>query len=187
MNVLTVSVRDFQASDIQKQLDYWYRSPAGYLESIGVDPARLPSESEMAANLAKVCGKSEIPAVTILVNQCAIGVHLVAPVVRGESAVFHAHIWDASWRGKGVATRSYPLACEIFFKRFQLKRIDFKTPLQNIGAIRVKEKLGILVVGEEELATPIGRSGLRARCFEWTLSEFENFQRVNRQKPENQN
>jgi len=38
---------------------------------------------------------------------------------------------------------TYPKACHIFFERFDLRRILFKTPVQNMGAIRVKEKLGI--------------------------------------------
>jgi len=53
------------------------------------------------------------------------------------------------FRRRGVAECSYPQACRVFLQRFDLQRIRFKPPAQNVGAIRVKEKLGIRFIGEE--------------------------------------
>jgi len=61
----------------------------------------------------------------------------------GDFGIFHAHLWEKSRRGCGIGMHTYPKACHIFFERFDLRRILFKTPVQNMGAIRVKEKLGI--------------------------------------------
>ena len=47
----------------------------------------------------------------------------------------------------------------------------FKTPKQNTGAIRVKEKLGIREIGEEEVGFGITRNGVIARVFELTRAE----------------
>ncbi len=53
-------------------------------------------------------------------------------------------------------------------ERFDLKRILFKTPVQNVGAIRVKEKLGIRFIGEEVVEFGAIRAGTLARVYELT-------------------
>ena len=58
--------------------------------------------------------------------------------------------------------------------RFNLSRILFKTPVQNIGAIRVKEKLGIRYIGEEIIGFGIIKEGTKAKVFELTRDEIEN-------------
>jgi hypothetical protein len=67
----------------------------------------------------------------------------------------------------------YPRACLIFMDRFNLKRILFKTPLQNIAAIRAKEKLGFRYIGEEIISFGIIRDDTRAKVFELTKPEAE--------------
>ena len=69
-------------------------------------------------------------------------------------------------RRKGIAMITYPKAGRIFMERFDLKRILFKTPLQNIGAIRVKEKLGIRWIGEEAVSFGIIQDDTLAKVFE---------------------
>lgn len=175
-----ISIRDFCAADVPRVLDYWYRSPAGYLESIGADPARLMPEEVMRSSMLGACAKnselsagdSKMPAVTLLYDDQPIGLHLVGPVVGGESAIFHAHIWDVAFRGKGISSVTYPLACEVFFRRFRLKKIFFRTPSMNIAAIRVKEKLGIRCTGEEPFESVLALPGLTAKCFELTPEEL---------------
>jgi hypothetical protein len=63
------------------------------------------------------------------------------------------------------------LACRVFLQRFDLKRILFKTPAQNVGAIRVKEKLGIRCLGEEVVDFGIIRPGTLAKVYELTREE----------------
>ncbi len=51
-------------------------------------------------------------------------------------------------------------------ERFQLKKILFKTPIQNVGAIRVKEELGIRSVGEENISFSIIQNGTWVKIFD---------------------
>jgi hypothetical protein len=76
-------------------------------------------------------------------------------------------------RGRGIAEHSYPLACRLFVQRFDLKRILFKTPVQNRGALRVKEKLGIRHLGEEVVDFGVIKAGTIAKVFELTREEAE--------------
>jgi RimJ/RimL family protein N-acetyltransferase len=175
----SIEVRDFCEGDVSQLIDYWYHSPAGFVEAMGIDPSKLLPEHEFKkwmidecrANSLLTASKSRF--LTITYKDKAIGGHTLSPLVEGDYGVFHAHIWKPEMRGKGIARITYPIACRIFMERFNLKRILFKTPIQNIAAIRVKEELGIRCVGEESISFGIIQDGTRAKVFELTRPEAE--------------
>jgi RimJ/RimL family protein N-acetyltransferase len=155
-----VIIRDIELSDLPAMANYWHRSPPGFLESMGVDPRRIRPERELIATVtAKVeenrgRAASKLDTLVITLDGCPVGSHSVGELVEGVSAVMHAHFWDPSCRGQGLGTYTYPRACRIFFERFALKEIVFKTPQANAAAIRIKTKLGIACVGQEVLNYP---------------------------------
>ena len=172
-----VSVRDLSEEDIDQVTKYWYHSPPGFIEAIGIDPKKLLPEPDFANRLIEECkanrrlAASKLNVLTITYKGKAIGSHTIAPLVEGDHGIFHAHIWRSEMRRKGIAMITYPKAGRIFMERFDLKRILFKTPLQNIGAIRVKEKLGIRCIGEEAVSFGIIRDDTLAKVFELTRAE----------------
>lgn len=172
-----ISVRDLTFSDLPLILKYWFGSPPGFIESMGVDPKKMPTETEMESNLRKKISDNEklpfskLNALVITYDQRPIGFHTINPLVEGDFGVFHAHIWDSNFRRRGIAIHSYPKACRIFIERFNLEKVLFKTPVQNTGAIRVKEKLGIRTIGEEVIGFGIIRDGTKAKVFEINRSE----------------
>ena len=176
-----VRVEDPRPGDAQAILDYWYRSPPAFLEGMGVDLDRLPAPEQLEARIeAKIRGaEGGTPPSDLLMIRCdasTIGFHIINEMVPGDGAIFHGHIFDPAFRRRGVAMTSYPLACRVFLDRFDLRRMWFKTPAQNLGAIRVKEKLGIRRVGEERVDFGVIRAGTRAVCFEWTREELAQFE-----------
>ena len=177
INLDTVSVRDFEVQDIAHVLKYWFHSPLGFVESMGVDLTKLPKESDMKEHLTKrlhlnsTLKVSKLNALAILYKGQPIGFHTLVPIVEGEFGVFHAHIWQTDMRQKGVGFYSYPKACKVFIERFNLQKILFKTPIQNIGAVKVKEKLGIRCIGEEVIGFDIIKEGTLGKVFELTREE----------------
>jgi RimJ/RimL family protein N-acetyltransferase len=173
----SVSVRDLSEADIPFVLDYWFRSPPGFIETLGADPTKLPAEAQFADSLRQrvrmngTLAASKLSSLAILCNGQFVGFHNLSPLVEGEFGVFHAHISQPEFRRRGVAACSYPQACRVFLQRFDLTRILFKTPVQNVGAIRVKEKLGIRFIGEERVDFGIIRPGTLARVYELTREE----------------
>lgn len=176
----TITVRDLEVADLPQVMDYWFRSPPGFLEGMGVDMAKLQSEAEMFANIKnrldhnRTLAVSKLFALAILSDGVAIGVHTLVPFTEGDSGILHAHLWKTESRGRGIGVQSYPLACRIFIERFSLQRIIFKTPVQNIGAIRMKEKLGIREVGVESVDFGIIKKDTMSRVFELTRAEVLN-------------
>ena len=124
-----------------------------------------------AAN--KALPHSKANGLVIVYQNQAIGIHSLNPLIEGDYGIFHAHIWKPEMRRRGLGKYTYPKACEIFMKRFDLKRILFKTPCQNTGAIRVKEKLGIRCIGEEVIGFSIIKDDTLAKVFELTSAEAE--------------
>ena len=165
-----IELREFQPIDIEPLLNYWHNSDSNQLAFIGVEISKLSSEEVMRAALTReaLLKPDQQCYVTILFQGAAIGVYLINQLKQNESAVFHAHIWDLDSRGKGIGTKTYRLACELFLKRFQLQRIIFRTPVQNQAAIRIKGKLGFIYLGEE-LAHNRGiiKDGTRLRVYEY--------------------
>jgi len=173
-----VAVRDLTLSDLPFILGYWFRSPPGFIEAMGVDPVKMPKESEMRAALedkVRQTPPAKLNALVIAYDNKPVGFHTLHPLVEGDHAIFHAHIWDADFRRRGLGQHSYAKACRIFMDRFSLNRIIFKTPKQNTGAIRVKEKLGIRCIGEERIGFGIIRENTPAKVFELTRAEVESW------------
>jgi RimJ/RimL family protein N-acetyltransferase len=173
----SVTVRDLSEADVPLVLDYWYRSPPGFVESLGADLTKLPAEAQFADSLRRRLranegpGPSRLNTLAILHDGAIVGFHTLNPMVAGDYGIFHAHIARPEYRRRGVAELSYLPACRLFLQRFDLKRILFKTPVQNTGAIRVKEKLGIRYVGEETIDFGVIRAGTVAKVFELTREE----------------
>lgn len=173
----SVLVRDLSEADIPLVLDYWFRPPQGFIESLGADPTKLPAEAQFAETLRQRVRTNEaqvdskLSSLAIVHDGEFVGFHNLNPLTEGDFGIFHAHISRPEFRRRGVAECSYPLACRIYLQRFDLRRILFKTPLQNVGAIRVKEKLGIRCIGEERVDFGIIRPGTLAQVFELTREE----------------
>ncbi len=174
-----VAVRDFYEADVSPLVNYWYRSPQGFIETMGIDHEKLFPETQFRKLMLDTCeantllAVSKLPVLTITYKGKAIGSHAMSPLVEGDHGVFHAHIWNPEMRGKGIGRITYPKACLIFMNRFDLKRILFKTPIRNIAAVRVKEDLDIRCIGEEIIDFGIIRDGTRAKVFELTRPEAE--------------
>lgn len=170
---MKITVREPTLEDAPAILSYWYDSSPDFLEGMGVDFSKLPSREEFQATLEQKFKSGLSPdgqklnVLIVCADENAVGFHTLSPFTEGESGVFHAHIWDKSMRGKGIAVESYPLACRAFIEKFRLKKVLFKTPIQNKGALRIKAKLGLEEVGEEALDFGIYKAGIKAKVFEF--------------------
>lgn len=176
-----LAIRDFGATDIPMVSKYWYESDPAYIEAMGVDLTKLLTREKFEQFLAEKCNadipgkESRINAVVITYAGRAVGFHTINPLVENDYGVFHAHVVEPSLRRQGIAQHSYRMATKLFMKRFNLNRIIFKTPIQNIGPNRVKEKIGIRCIGEETVqGFNIMKDGTRVKVYELTRAEAEN-------------
>ncbi len=180
LNPKILQIRDFNLTDLESYLNYFYHSPKGFLSSISVDEEKFPTQTFMRTRMEDLCHKfpnvegSQNPALSIVYDLRPAGVHPLNELTPGESAAIHAHIYKPELRKIGLGSVSLPIAAKIFIERFKLKRLMFKIPLQNAGGLRVLEKLQIREVGKETLNLGIVKAGTAARAFELKASEVDD-------------
>lgn len=163
-----VSVRAFLRDDIAPLIEYWTGNSEEFWRRLGVDKAKLRSRDEFNEAYEKSFRETGgVPYLaTILLRGRPVGCHTLTHLVPHESAVFHAHIWREEDRRRGIAVYSYLKGAEFFINTLGLKKIIFKTPKLNHGANRVKEKIGIPILGDTIFDGPILISPLPANLYE---------------------
>ncbi len=152
-----VVIRKFLEIDIEPLASYWTEGPDEFFTSRGVNRAKMKSKLECISSYKKAfaeeCGIRDI--CTIVFRDRAVGVHTLTHLIEETEAIFHAHIWKEEDRKIGIGEISYIKGMDFFFETLKLKKIVFKTPKINIGANRLKQKLGIPCLGETIFDVPI--------------------------------
>ncbi|AZZ35685.1 hypothetical protein CIK05_02340 [Bdellovibrio sp. qaytius] len=163
-----VTVRNVLPEDFEAIVHYWTENSAEYWAERGVDKSKISSRSEFLSRFEKNYAQTgDLPYVCIICeDEKAIGLHSITHLIENESAVMHAHIFNSSDRKKGIAYFSYPLAMNLFINKLNLKKIIFKTPKINLGANKVKLKLGIPCIGETIFEAPMLFKPLEANLYE---------------------
>ena len=170
LNPKDVEVRPISAADLDDLIRYFYHSPPGFMESIGIDPAKLDPEPVFRERWTTRIAEKEsagepMQALIVFYRGERVGLHSSTHYAEGESLVMHAHFFRPDLRGLGIGTISYVKAIEYFLKTLGLKEVLFKTPVQNTGAMKIKEKLGLSPEGEEVLDWPLLRGKLPAKVY----------------------
>lgn len=156
-----IRVTDFAEADMDGFLSYWYDADPAFLATMGVDPGKLPSRRKMREMLElnlerdRRSGTPQNTILSVRLKGETVGVHELTHLTPGDSGILHAHIWDKAHRGRGIGIISYVEAMAVFFRRFALARIVFESPAHNVGANRIKDKLGIKAAGEGVIDMPI--------------------------------
>jgi RimJ/RimL family protein N-acetyltransferase len=174
-----IILTDFSEEDVDQLMKYWYDSPQTYIESLGVDREKMSARSEFSERLKSKIKQnlaereSRLHYLAIKLGHETIGAHSLSNLKFGESASFHAHIFEERFRGIGVGKTSYPKALKIFFQRFHLKSIEFMTPTKNRAPNKLKESLGIPLVGTVVLNNHPLQNGVEANQYVLSIVDFE--------------
>lgn len=169
-----VTVRSLVLNDIDFIVNYWFSHSEDFWVSRGVDIKKIGTpESYKESLLKKFKIHSEIPSIIIIeCNGKPVGHHAISHILPNESAVFHAHIWLDESRKKGTCSISYIKACRHFMNAFNLKKIFFKTPKINVGANKLKEKIGLKKIGDTIFDSPILLRPLESNLYELKSEEI---------------
>jgi hypothetical protein len=170
----TVVVRPLGPGDIDAYVDYWHDQTNGFLDDMGIDRARMPAPGKMREQLA-LSLTSENKQSSHLIIDCdgvAVGVHELTDMADG-TAVMHAHMFAASARGRGIGRISYVKAMGVYFDRYNLTAIEFRTPKSNIGANRIKHHLGLYPLGEVDYALPIFKKPIPSNLYRVEAGQYD--------------
>ncbi|MBX3019032.1 MAG: hypothetical protein KF767_14185 [Bdellovibrionaceae bacterium] len=159
VNPRDVEVRFLTMADVPALCDYFFRSPPGFIESIGLKKDAFGDEASFVGlyekGLADLAAKGLPPkSYTVFYQGERIGMHSSTHYVPGESICMHAHFFKPTDRARGIGTVSGVKAAERFLLDHQVKRVLFKIPVQNAGPLGVIRKLGLPSQGIEVLDWP---------------------------------
>ncbi|MBI4405985.1 MAG: GNAT family N-acetyltransferase [Deltaproteobacteria bacterium] len=168
----SVMLRAPRKSDLDTVCDYWYRSPRTFLTQMGVDAKKLPSEDEFRGKFVRdseqLIPDAQRESCTLIIEYrgVLIGYHKLSHILYGQHGIFHAHIMKSEYRNKGVGGFTYPRALRVYFDRFNLMKVIFKTPAQNVGPNRIKEKMGLKSLRQEKTDYPLHPDGMIVNIYE---------------------
>jgi RimJ/RimL family protein N-acetyltransferase len=147
---MALTVRMMIAPEIGLVCDYFENATTEHLETLGVDPTRLPSRSTWSERLERqlslpVAERSTLSVIWLLDDQ-PIGFSICDKIVFGERANMHLHLVKSEDRNRGMGTECVRLSVNIYFEALQLKRLFCEPNAFNIAPNRTLQKAGFKYV-----------------------------------------
>jgi RimJ/RimL family protein N-acetyltransferase len=127
MEIQHLNTREMTSTDIDHIVDYWLYSDQHFLERMGVDLKKMPSENDLRTMLASQLTqdyKNKSSYCTIWeIDGKPVGHSNVNKIQFGVEAYMHLHLWSGTVRRMGEGTRLVRMSLPYFFKNLLLQRV----------------------------------------------------------------
>ena len=143
---MMLDVREMTGSEIDLIIDYFHNSTPEHLETLGVDPSRLPPPENWRERFRLETTRPIEQRATIFVIWLAddrpIGFSTSDNIRYGEQANMHLHVTDPERRHQGHGTECVRRSADIYFERLKLKRLFCEPNAFNVAPNRALQKAG---------------------------------------------
>ena len=137
-------------ADYERVLDYFLGADEPYLRAMGVDPSKLPQRAAWLERLLADLTRPDVDKQTFYLGWdyqgSRVGHSNVNPLIYGDHAYVHLHLWDPALRRAGLGTEFFHRSIEVFFRRFALRRLYCEPYAENPAPNRVLTKAGFRLV-----------------------------------------
>ena len=144
-------------ADYERVLDYFLGADESFLRGMGVDPNKLPQRAAWLERLLPDLTRPDSHKQTFYLGWDRDGNRVghcnLNPLVYGDRAHVHLHLWDAGARRAGLGTEFLRRSIDLFFQRFALQRLYCEPYADNPAPNRVLTKAGFRLV-ERHRTTP---------------------------------
>ena len=144
--MMNLSVRLMRLSEVGLIVDYFHEASPEHLETMGVDPSRLPPRDiwleRLNANLAHPSAERETLQTLWLGNGAPLGFSTADKIVSGERANMHLHIFAADDRNRGCGAACVRLTADLYFDMLELKRLFCEPNAFNVAPNRTLQAAG---------------------------------------------
>jgi RimJ/RimL family protein N-acetyltransferase len=134
------------AADYLGMVEYFLSAPEPFLRGMGVDPHKLPARAAWLERLLPDLTRPDRQKRTFYLGWDRDGVRVghcnVNPLLYGEHAGVHLHLWDARAHGAGLGTELLRRSIRVFFQRFELRSLYCEPFAENPAPNRVVTKVG---------------------------------------------
>jgi RimJ/RimL family protein N-acetyltransferase len=143
---MTLDVREMTGSEIDLIIDYFRNSTPEHLETLGVDPSRLPPPENWRERFRLEYTRPIEQRATIFVIWLAgdrpIGFSTSDKIRYGEQANMHLHVTDPERRNQGLGAECVRRSVDLYFERLKLKRLFCEPNAFNVAPNRALQKAG---------------------------------------------
>lgn len=165
------SLREMSLAETKLMIDYFVNASVEFLDGMGVDPTKLPSEESWTEVLRKddalPLQQKQFYYLVWELDHLPIGHCNVNKIVFGESAYMHLHIWHPAHRRSGCATQLLIPSIRHFFDRLELKRLYCEPYAKNLAPNRSLPKVGFKL--EKSYETTPGWIAFHQPVNRWVL------------------
>lgn len=143
---MALMAREMTVAETDLVIDYFHNSTPEYLETLGVDPSRMPDRKSWRERLAhEVARPVEQRAAIVVIwlsDDRPIGFSTSDKIRFGEQANMHLHVTDPERRNQGVGVECVRRSVDIYFERLKLKRLFCEPNAFNVAPNRTLQKAG---------------------------------------------
>jgi RimJ/RimL family protein N-acetyltransferase len=143
---MTLTVREMMDSEVDLIIEYFQKSTPEHLETLGVDPSRLPPVESWRERLRR---ESTLPVeqrsvvlVIWLSDQQPVGFSTSDKIRYGEQANMHLHVTAPERRHQGIGVEGVRRSVDLYFERLKLKRLFCEPNAFNVAPNRTLQKAG---------------------------------------------
>ena len=155
MNTLTV--RELSEPDITHITRYWLESPPAFLEGMGVDLTKMPSQEQWKNALMEQLSQSipEKKSYCIIweLDGIPVGPSNINKIQVGLEAFMHLHLWQPDIRQKGMGAALVRMTLPFFFEHYQLQTLYCEPYALNPAPNKTLERIGFQFI-KEYVTTP---------------------------------
>jgi RimJ/RimL family protein N-acetyltransferase len=143
---MSLTVREMMDSEVDLIIEYFQKSTPEHLETLGVDPSRLPPVESWRERLRR---ESTLPVeqrsvvlVIWLSDQQPVGFSTSDKIRYGEQANMHLHVTAPERRHQGIGVEGVRRSVDLYFERLKLKRLFCEPNAFNVAPNRTLQKAG---------------------------------------------
>jgi GNAT superfamily N-acetyltransferase len=127
---MSLAVREMALDEVDLIIDYFNGATPEHLETVGVDPTRLPKRRDWQAGYVAEYRKPAKERSTLLViwelDGVAVGFSTADKVVYGEQAHMHLHVVDPNRRGSGIGSACVRETAMLYFAMLYFDALALK-------------------------------------------------------------
>jgi RimJ/RimL family protein N-acetyltransferase len=134
------------SSEVNIIIQYFQDSTPEHLETLGVDPSRLPPAQSWRERLQRECTlpieQRTMMLVIWLSDDQPVGFSTSDKIRSGEQAHMHLHVTEPERRHQGTGVECVRRSADIYFERLKLKRLFCEPNAFNVPPNRTLQKAG---------------------------------------------
>ena len=143
---MKLAVLEMAGAEADVVIDYFQQATPEHLETLGVDPTRLPAAESWRERLRQQCAlpfeQKNIVLLIWLSDGRPIGFSTADKIRYGEQANMHLHVIEPERRHQGVGAECVRRGVDIYFQQLKLKRLFCEPNAFNVAPNRTLQKAG---------------------------------------------